>query len=106
VPFGDALRKLWPQTLLGWASIGLLAATVPAAIPYALLIAGGLALAVPFAVVTAYAPAGHALVRLGIGRLPEETSPELLRPLALPALEALAPQASLGAAQASECSKA
>ena len=106
VPFGDALRKLWPQALLGWASIAILAATVPAAIPYALLIAGGLALAVPFAVVTAYAPVGHALVRLGVGRLPEETSPALLRPLALPAIEALARQSSTGAAQASECSKA
>ena len=100
------LRKLWPQTLLGCASIGILAATVPAAIPYALLIAGGLALAVPFAVVTAYAPVGNALVRLGVGRLPEETSPAVLRPLALPAIEALAPQSSPSAAQASECSKA
>ena len=53
VPFGLALRKLWPQTLLGWGVIVTLALTAPAAIPVALLVAGGLAFAIPLAVLTA-----------------------------------------------------
>ncbi len=51
---------LWPHTLLGWAVIGVLAGTNPAALPVALLIAGGLALAVPMAVVTAAPGSGAA----------------------------------------------
>jgi len=91
VPWSLALRKLWPQTLLGLACLGMLAATAPAAIPYALLLAGGLALAIPLAVVTASPAVGRALVRTGLGRLPEETNPPAaLRALALPAVEAVA----------------
>ena len=54
VPFTLALHNLWPHTLLGWAMLGLLAMTQPAAIPYALFLAGGPALAVPFAMMTAW----------------------------------------------------
>jgi membrane glycosyltransferase len=79
VTLADAIARLWPQTVIGWASIGALVWTNPTALPVALLIAGGLALAVPMAVVTAAPRAGRLLTRLGIGQLPEETDqPEIL----------------------------
>ena len=64
VPLTLALRKLWPQTLLGWGCIVTLALTAPAAIPVALLVAGGLAFAVPLCVLTADPAIGTALVRV------------------------------------------
>ena len=88
VPLGLAARQLWPQTLLGWSAIATLGLTVPAAIPYVLFIAGGLALAIPFAVLTASPALARALVNMGFCRLPEETAPPAeLRALALPAIE-------------------
>jgi membrane glycosyltransferase len=96
VPFALALRNLWPHTLLGWGVIGVLAMTHPAAIPYALFLAAGPALAIPLAIVTALPTVGIALARIGIGRLPEETTPpDALYALALPAIEAAAPGRSL-----------
>jgi len=66
--------------------------THPAAIPYALFLAAGLALAIPLAVVTAWPAVGIAFARIGIGRLPEETAPPPeLSALALPAIETAAP---------------
>ena len=92
VPFTLALRNLWPHTLLGWAMLGLLAMTQPAAIPYALFLAAGPALAIPFAMVTAWPRFGSFTARIGIGRLPEETMrPAVLLPLALPAIESAMP---------------
>jgi membrane glycosyltransferase len=92
VPFTLALRNLWPHTLLGCSALGLLATAQPAAIPYALLLACGPALAVPFAMVTASPWLGSLAARLGIGRLPEETvSPAALLVLTLPAIELAAP---------------
>jgi membrane glycosyltransferase len=92
VPFVLALRNLWPHTLLGVGTIGVLALTHPGAIPYALFLAGGPALAIPFAVVTAWPSAGSFSARIGVGRLPEETAPPAaLHALALPALAASAP---------------
>jgi len=89
VPFAAAVSQLWPHTVFGLACLGILAVTGPAAIPYALLLAGGLALSIPLAVVTASPAVGRALVRIGLGRLPEETTPPpVLRTLALPALAA------------------
>jgi membrane glycosyltransferase len=91
VPFTLALRYLWPHTLLGCAALGLLTTTQPAAIPYALLLAGGPALAIPFAVMTASPWLGRFATRVGIGRLPEETvRPAVLLALALPAIETVA----------------
>jgi membrane glycosyltransferase len=92
VPFTLALHNLWPHTLLGCAALGLLAMTQPAAIPYALFLAAGPALAIPFAVVTARPWLGNLAARIGIGRLPEETNrPAVLLALALPAIELAAP---------------
>jgi membrane glycosyltransferase len=92
VPWRIALSQLWPQTLLGLACLGVLALTHPAAIPYALFIAGGLAVSVPLAVVTALPQVGRAFARIGIGRLPEETAPPpALRSLGLAAIEAAHP---------------
>jgi membrane glycosyltransferase len=75
VPWSLAFRQLWPHTLIGLWSTVTLALTVPAAIPYALFIAGGPLLAVPLAVVTASPLFGRMLARVGIGQLPEETAP-------------------------------
>jgi membrane glycosyltransferase len=92
VPFTLALRSLWPHTLLGCATLGILAATHPGAIPYVLFLAGGPALAIPFAMMTAWPSLGDLSARIGIGRLPEETiAPAALQALALPALEMAAP---------------
>jgi membrane glycosyltransferase len=87
VPLALAARNFWPHTVFGWGAIAVLAATYPAAIPYALCIVGGPAISIPLAVVTAMPAVGNALTRIGIGRLPEETAPpHLLATLALPAV--------------------
>jgi membrane glycosyltransferase len=89
VSVAQAIGAFWPHTLLGAGTLGLLAATHPGAIPYALFLAGGLALSIPLAVITALPATGALLTRWGIGRLPEETAPSAsLRALALPAIEA------------------
>ena len=95
VPWSDAARQLWPHTLVGWFCILVLASTVPAAIPYALFIAAGPALSIPLAVVTSWPGVGRALMRAGVGALPEENAPPAaLRQLALPAIEAAAARAA------------
>jgi membrane glycosyltransferase len=106
VPAALALRWLWPQTVVGWGAIIILAFAQPAALPYVVIIAGGLALAAPFAVVTSRSEFGRLLMRLRLGRLPEEIAPPpILRAIALPALDTAAipspPEARL-----TECSKA
>jgi membrane glycosyltransferase len=91
VPWAIAARALWPQTVLGWAVLLVLGATVPAAIPYALFIAGGLALSIPLAIATTVPTAGPVMVHIGLCRLPEETAPPPeLTALALSAIEAAA----------------
>jgi membrane glycosyltransferase len=93
VPFVLALHNLWPHSVLGCGALGLLAMTHPAAIPYALFLAAGPALAIPLAVVTAWPSLGVTFARIGIGRLPEETAPPPeLSALALPAIETAAPR--------------
>jgi membrane glycosyltransferase len=91
VPFTLALHNLWPHTLLGCGALGLLAMSQPAAIPYLSFLAAGPALAVPFAMVTAWPLLGSFAARIGIGRLPEETAtPAVLLDLALPAIQSAA----------------
>jgi membrane glycosyltransferase len=97
VPLRLAARQLWPQTMLGLGTMAILGLTVPAAIPYALFIAGGLLVSIPFAVVTAAPGLGRALVRVGFCRLPEETAP----PAELAALELPAIEISMAAAASS-----
>jgi membrane glycosyltransferase len=89
VSWSRSLHQLWPHTALGVGSLVILAGTHPSAIPYALLLAGGPALSIPLAVVTAMPSVGTSLTRIGIGRLPEETAPPVaLTALALPAVAA------------------
>jgi membrane glycosyltransferase len=91
VPVTLAARQLWPHTALGVVSIMILAATQPWAIPYALYLAAGPALAIPYAVLTSLPSVGIAFARAGIGRLPEETAPPAsLHTLSLPAIAAAA----------------
>jgi membrane glycosyltransferase len=87
-----AFRQLWPHTALGLTCLAILAATHPVAAIYAFaLIAGGLAVSIPFAVFTAMPSVGHALAQIGIGRLPEESAPpKALAELSLPAVAAAA----------------
>lgn len=92
IPWAAAVRYFWPHALIGWSAIAVLGLTHPGAIPYALLIAAGPAFAIPFAVLTSVPAVGHFFVRIGLGRLPEETAPpESLASLALPVF-ALSPR--------------
>jgi membrane glycosyltransferase len=75
VPLALAVRSFWRHTVVGLAVIALLAATHPAALPYALLIAGGLVLSIPIAAVTSWPGLGRFMTEVGLGRLPEETDP-------------------------------
>jgi membrane glycosyltransferase len=87
VPLGHAMQWLWPHTVLGAASIGVLMFRNAAAIPVMLLVAGGPLLAIPFAVLTARRAAGNLLIRLGLCALPEENAPpKILRELDVPAI--------------------
>ena len=88
VAWSLALRKFWPQTLLGLVPVLLLALAAPGALAYALLIAGGPLLSIPLAVATASPALGRLLIAVGLDRLPEETlPPPELRALSLPAIE-------------------
>ena len=74
--WSTALRKLWPQTMLGGAVLLAFALSLPAALPFVfVLVAGGLVLSVPLCVLTSWPSVGRVLRRIGIGRLPEETVP-------------------------------
>ncbi len=98
--WADAARYFWPQTLIGAAPILLLALTAPSAIPYALFIAGGPLLSIPFAVLTSHPAVGRALIAVGLDRLPEETAPPPeLRALGLPAIELTLLQVGSAAAE-------
>ena len=92
VPLSLAIRRLWPQMLVGWMTIAIVGVTHPAALPYVLVLAAGLVLAVPFAVITAWPGFGRLLMRLRLGQLPEEIAPPpILLAAALPALTGAAP---------------
>ncbi len=95
IAWSVAARQLWPHTLLGGASLAIAAAFQPAALPYLfVLLAGGLVLSIPICVVTSWPWLGRLFMRIGIGRLPEETAPpDLLKRLDLPALSYFTPPA-------------
>lgn len=87
VPVRLALRRLWPQTLLGLAAVGL--ALDHGGITLALLSPFfiGALLAVPVTVLSAAPALGRWATRAGIWRIPEETAPgPFLSSLAPPAL--------------------
>jgi membrane glycosyltransferase len=87
VSWSAAAKVFWPHTLCGLAIFVTLALFNPAALLVAVVVAGGLVVAIPMAVLTASPAFGRMLMRAGIGRLPEETAPPpILRALALPAL--------------------
>jgi membrane glycosyltransferase len=91
VSWPGAFAKLWPPTLAGAAAMGTVAWMAPASLGYEFIAVAGLVLAVPVAVISASRLLGDALMRVGVGRIPEETEPPAaLRPLRLPALEASA----------------
>jgi membrane glycosyltransferase len=70
--WGEATRAFWPATLFGWGVLAALAAGAPAAIPYALPFTAGLALAIPFAKLTASPALGALFTRKQICATPEE----------------------------------
>lgn len=82
VPLSVAIRNFWAQTLLGVASLVILAMTHPAAIPIASFIAAGLAFSIPLAIVTSSPQLGDVMARIGLCGLPEERDvPPALRTL-------------------------
>jgi membrane glycosyltransferase len=94
VSWRSAVTTFWPQSLAGLTVIGLVWATTPGGLRYALTAVGALALAVPFAVATASPSIGAMLARVGVGRIPEETEPPgVLLDLRLAAVAASAPAA-------------
>ncbi len=77
IPFGVALRRLWPHTLVGIAFSVWLAQMAPGGLwlgvgmPFAL----GLVGSIPIAMFTAHPAVGRALGRIGLCRIPEELRP-------------------------------
>ncbi len=89
----QALRRLWPQTLLGLAAFIWLAASAGSAAAWLSPFFVGSLLAVPLGVLSASPALGRALTRAGLWRIPEETEPTpLIRSLDLPALAAARPE--------------
>jgi len=83
----EAVRQFWPHTLLGLVLSGLLLATHPGLLPYALIFFSGLLLAIPLAVLTSQPWLGRLMMSRGILSLPEEINPpEALSALDLKAL--------------------
>ena len=92
VPFGYALQRFWPQTLVGLAVIGAVWLKSPQHLPYALFAALGLAISIPFAVASAslgVRPAVYAARHLAIaGGAAAAGNPSRLK---IPALEHATP---------------
>ena len=72
VSWAEAARLCWPQTLLGVAVFACFAQAGPAAVLWAAPFAGGLLLAVPFCVLTAFPGAGAWLRTRGVAAILEE----------------------------------
>lgn len=102
VPLRTALRRLWPQTLLGLAAMFL--ALGHAGMTLALLspFFVGALLAVPVAMLSAAPALGRWATRVGLWRIPEEVAPgSFLNGLGLPAL-AIASRTALEAANSDD----
>ena len=88
ISLATATRQFMPHMLVGVGVLVLLAVTQPSAVFYAAFMAGSLAIAIPFAVITSKPSVGRAMIRLHLARLPEEVNPpEILRHLGLAAIE-------------------
>lgn len=81
----SALRRFWPQTLVGIAAVAWFAAFNPdGALWFSPFFTGAL-LAVPVAVITSLPALGLLLARVGLWRIPDEVDPHaLVRALHLP----------------------
>jgi len=75
VTWGEAARGLWWHSLVGLAGLAGFAAAGPVAFLWALPFLGGLALAIPFCVVTSDPALGRRLMREGLASIPEENDP-------------------------------
>jgi membrane glycosyltransferase len=75
VSWRQALRTMWPQTLLGAGLAAVLAAEAPAALPWAAPALTGLLFAAPMAVLTASPRFGAWMARVGLCATPEELAP-------------------------------
>ena len=72
LPLMEALRVLWPQTLIGVLGTTALAIAMPGILPWAAPVLLGLVLAAPFAWLTSQPGLGDVLARLGLCATPEE----------------------------------
>jgi membrane glycosyltransferase len=93
VRWGEAMRLLWPQTLLGVLVFAAFASSGWQTVLWAAPFAGGLLTAVPFCVLTAHPRFGRWLARRGIAMMREETEP----PYQAAANAAVAPASDAGA---------
>ncbi|MGF1657925.1 MAG: glucans biosynthesis glucosyltransferase MdoH [Rubrimonas sp.] len=75
VSWRQAARAMWPQTLAGLALGGAVAINAPGALVWAAPVVAGLALAIPFTVLTASPALGRAARRVGLCATPEELAP-------------------------------
>ena len=95
VSWAQAVRAMWPQTLLGGALLAFFAATVPGVLPWAAPFLAGLTLAVPFTVLTASPWLGRVAQRIGLCAIPEEqATPAILRAITGPRDETVDPIAA------------
>ncbi len=75
VTFGEALRRLWPQTLFGAAAVGWLAVYSPAGALFVSPFFVGALLAVPIAMISALPTLGALSAWVGLWRTPDEVAP-------------------------------
>lgn len=92
VGVGQALQRLWPQSLIGLVSLIWMAATLGSLAAWLSPFFLGAMLAVPIAVLSASPWLGALLARIGLWRIPEEIDPPpIVRALDLPAVAAARP---------------
>jgi len=80
----EALRGLWPQTLVGAVIVATLWIYAPAVLPWAAPVYGALLLAIPFAWLTSRRWLGEAMVRAELCATPEERVRPAFMTLATP----------------------
>jgi membrane glycosyltransferase len=75
VSWGQAARIMWPQTALGLALGAMVLVFAPSALPWTAPVLAGLALAIPFTVLTADPGLGRWSRKLGLCGVPEDFAP-------------------------------